>query len=123
MALLDKKTIQIGDSLLLDVVPGEEFIQVRVLDGKGHEHKTMVRRVDLYAATFAIADAKTQEELLPVRKTEMMTFERIHNVRLKKDMKANQIMKVKCHVDVPLRIEENLKGLLRDPGQVSPLLG
>lgn len=108
MALLDAKTVQLGATILMDVQPDKEHVRIRIGDSE-----ETVKKVDLWAAIFAIADAKTQEEMMPVRQTEVMTFERIHNVRIKKDTKANTIVKVRCHVDVPVRIEENLKGLMR----------
>lgn len=109
MALLERKTLELGEGVLLDVDPGLDYVSLRV----GNVN-TKIKRVDLWAACFAIADADTQEKLMPVRKTEVMTFERIHKVRLKKDLHAGDIMRVKCHVDVPMTIEENLKGLIKD---------
>lgn len=114
MSLTDKKTIQIGKGILIDIDPDAEYVQVRMISGK-KEVKERVKKVYLYAAIFAIADPKTQDSLMPVRQTQVMTFEKIHNVQLKKNMLKGQILKVRCHVDVPMRIEENLRGLVADP--------
>lgn len=113
MTLVEKKTIQIGENLLLDVLPDEEFMQVRFLH-KGDEFTSKVKKSDLYGAVFAIADPQTQDALMPVRTTEVLTFEKIHNVQLKKDMRKGAILKVRCHIDVPVAIEENLKGIVRE---------
>lgn len=118
MALIEKKTIELGNGILLDVDPNFDYVVLRV-----GEKSEKIKKVDLWAACFAIADEKTQEELMPVRKTQMMVFEKIHHVELKKDMKKGQILKVRCHVDVPLSIEENLKGLLKPDAAVRGLLG
>lgn len=88
-----------------------------------HEVMERVKKVDLYAAVFALADAKTQDALMPVRQTRMMTFERIHNVKMKKDLKKDQILKVRCHMDVPLQIEESLKGIISDKQQMAATVG
>lgn len=114
MTLVDKKTIQIGNGILIDIIPDDEYIQMRMGEGS-HEVRERVKKVDLYAAVFAMADAKTQDAMMPVRQTQVMTFERIHNIQMKKDMRKGQILKVRCHVDVPTVIEENLKGLVSNP--------
>lgn len=111
MALTEPKTIQIGDSLLLDVVPGREDLQVRMVTPTG-EFKTTVKKVDLWAAVFAIVDGKMQDDLMPVRQTQMVTFERMHHVRVKRDLKKGDVLKFKTKVDVPLTIVESLKGML-----------
>jgi hypothetical protein len=113
MTLVDKKTIQIGKGILIDIDPDAEYVQMRMVSGKT-EVKERVKKSDLYAAIFHIADPKTQDAMMPVRQTQVMTFERIHNIQVKKDMRKGQIIKVRCHVDVPTRIEENLRGLVAD---------
>ncbi len=123
MALLDRKTIQIGNRILVDIDPDIDYVQMRMGDGAGHEVTERIKKVDLYAAVFALADAKTQDALMPVRQTRMMTFERIHNVQMKKDMKKGQILKIRCHMDVPLQIEESLKGIIGDTGQRKAAVG
>jgi hypothetical protein len=109
MSLLDKKTIELGDGVFVDVMPDAEDVNVRVGDSKG----VRVKKVDLWAACFAIADAKTQELLLPVRQTEMSTFIRVHKVKVKRDIKAGQVLTFHCKVSVPQVIEEGLAGSLR----------
>jgi hypothetical protein len=106
--LLDKRTLQLGDDILIDVVPQSEFVHISV----GNSKKFPVRKVDIWAVCFAIADAKTQELLMPVRKTEMSTFRRVHHVKLTKDVKAGEMVHLKCEVNVPQIVEEGLAGSL-----------
>lgn len=113
--LLSKQTIQLGDGVLIDCDPKSEWVNVRVGESKG----ILVKKVDLWAACFAMADAKTQEQLMPVRQTEMSTFVRIHKVRLKKSLNAGEIMQVKCEISVPQVVEEGLAGsLMKKRGKV-----
>lgn len=122
MTLVDRKTIQIGSTILVDIDPDYDYVQVRMGSGE-REVTERVKKVDLYAAVFALADPKTQDALMPVRQTRMMTFERIHNVQMKKDMKKGQILKLRCHIDVPLQIEESLKGIITDRQQRAAAVG
>lgn len=117
--LVDKKTLQIGEGVVIDAIPGAEYVQLRIL---GRDERTVrIRMVDLYAAVFAMADEKTQDALMPVRQSQVMTFEKIHNVQLKKDLKKGQTLRVRCHVDVPLIIEEKLKGLTANKASASTI--
>lgn len=111
MTLVERKTMQLGSKILIDIEPESEYVVIRV-QGSGGEISERIKKSALYGAVFMFADHDTQDRLMPVRKTEVLTFERIHNVQLKKDMKKGQIMRVKCHMDVPVRIEESLKGLV-----------
>lgn len=114
MALLEKKTIQVGETaenegIFFDIDPDNEYVQVRI-----GTSKCGIKKSELWGLAFAIADAKTQDDLMPVRKTEVMTYERVHKVRLKKSLNAGDIMKVRCHIDVPVAINESLKGIVED---------
>lgn len=112
MSLLnERKTLQLATDVFLDADPEMEYVQLRIGDG---DKKYKIRKVDLHAALYVLADEKTRDDLMPVRTTEVLTFERIHNVQLKKDMKKGSIMKVRCHIDAPVRIEENLRGMLKE---------
>ena len=108
MALLDKKTIELGEHVFLDIVPDLEHVNIRIGNSKG----TLVKKVDLWAACFAIADAKMQERLMPVRQTQMTTFRRIHIVAVKKPLNVGDKLRFKCEISVPQVIEEGLAGSL-----------
>lgn len=116
MALIEPKTIQIGEHFFLDVRPDDDDVQLRVIVGD-KELTSMVKKVDLWGAVFAITDGKMQDDLMPVRQTQMMTFERIHSVRAKRDIKKGDVLRFKSKIDVPLTIVESLKGMLNDLGQ------
>lgn len=113
MALVERKTMQLGSKILIDIDPESEYVVVR-MQHRGGETSERIKKTELYGAVFMFADHDTQDRLMPVRKTEVLTFERIHNVQMKKDMKKGQILKIRCHMDVPVRIEESLKGLIGD---------
>ncbi|MDE2233747.1 MAG: hypothetical protein KGJ90_06630 [Patescibacteria group bacterium] len=113
--MIDKKTIEIGDHIFIDVDPSSEFLNIRVGDDKGK----LVKKVDFWAVCFHIADKATQEKLLPVRQTEMSTFRRIHHVKLKKSLNAGDIVNVKCEISVPQVVEEGLAGsLMKKRGKI-----
>lgn len=106
--LLDKKTIELGSGVFIDVEPQSEYVYVRT----GHEKGHLVKKVDLWAACFAIADAKTQEKLMPVRQTEISTFRRVHKVKVSKPLKTGDVLTFKCEISVPQVVEEGLAGSL-----------
>lgn len=58
-------------------------------------------KLELWQFVFSICDDDLREELLPVRKTEMMEYERLHSVELSKDMKQGEILQVKCRTNIP----------------------
>lgn len=113
MALLERKTAELGrdvngDTLLVDVDPGREHVRFRI--GK---HEVMVSLAELWGFCFMVADEETQEKLLPVRQTEVMHYEKIHTIQLKKDMKRGQVVRARCHIDVPLTVVEGLQGMVK----------
>lgn len=107
MALIAKRTVELGDGILIDVDPKLDTIVIRV----GQERK-VVKKVDLWAICFTIADPKTQELLMPVRQTEVATFKRIHAIQVTKPMKPGDMIKVQCEISVPQVVEEGLAGTL-----------
>lgn len=115
MALLEKKTIQVGetaehDGIFFDIDPDNEYVQVRI-----GTSKCGIKKSELWGLAFAVADSKTQADLMPVRQTEVMTYERVHNVQLRKNVTKGSMIKVKCKVNVPVTIHEGLKGLVKEP--------
>lgn len=110
MSLLEKKTLEIegnGGSLLFDVVPGDEYIRVTL--GK---EVTMIKQMDLWAMVFAISGPEEQEKMMPVRKTELTTFTRVHRVQVKKGIGPGGYMNVKCRINVPTTVVEGINGML-----------
>ena len=70
------------------------------------------KKIDLWSMVFAIMGPDEQEKMLPVRQTEVVTYKRIHNVKLKKAMPAGAILKVQCEINVPQTVTEGLKGMI-----------
>lgn len=106
--ILEKKTIQLADGILMHVDPSSEYVMLEV-DG---QKDRLIKKVDLWGACFLIADAKTQDKLMPVRQTELTTVVKIHQVKLKKNMREGDLMSVRCETSIPTLIEENLAGNL-----------
>lgn len=101
--------------------PGDEMLEVHVeVDGRKKTHR--VKLAELWAITFALCDSERQEKLMPVRKTEMMVYERIHKVRVKRDLKKGDELKFRCHVDVPLTVVESLGGLVQEKSKPGLIL-
>lgn len=112
MTLTERKTIEIGDhandnGILIDVDPTDTHLNIRIGD-----KNVKVSKSEFWGVCFMMADEKTQESLMPVRQTEMMSFERIHRVRVTKDLIKGQTLKFKCKVDVPVAVVDSLKGVL-----------
>lgn len=113
--LTEPKTIEIGkfgesgDGIFFDVDPASDWIQVRV-----GTQKAGIRKNELWGLAFAIADAKTQDDLMPIRQTEIMVYERIHKVRAKTNINKGDVLSFKCKVDVPVTIKEGLKGIINE---------
>ena len=105
MSLIGKKkrTIELGDGLLIDVDPKLDTLDFRIGD-----QKRTVNKVDLWQAWFTIADEKTQDLLMPVRKTEMVAYKRQLYVRCTKDMKAGEEIVVNYEVSIPKVVDEGL---------------
>ena len=46
-------------------------------------------------------DDAMRDNLMPVRKTEMLRFKKVHEVQVKNDMKAGETLQFTCIIDVP----------------------
>lgn len=116
MTLLDRHQIKMGD-VTFDVHPKSDWIDVTI----GKEHGK-IKYSDLFGMVFTIADPKRQEEMMPVRQTEVMRYRKVHAVQLKKDMHKGEIMKVRCETDVPLTVVEGLRGLVEKEKKTTLIL-
>lgn len=90
----------------------EDYVEFRVKDGNGNWIKSYVEIQKLYALIFMIVDDEKQQEMMPIRKTQIRIYERQHRIQLKKNMKKGEIVVANCKIDVPLVIEEGLRGLI-----------
>ena len=110
MTIIERTIMQLSGAegtVEFDVDPSKETIRMTV--GK---EKRSFKFGELYAMVFAIADEEKQSDMMPVRQTEVVTYRRIHNVMLKKDMKKGQKIRVSCETNVPQVVHEGLKGLV-----------
>lgn len=64
---------------------------------------------DLYNFVWVIANSEQQTSLTPVRKTEVMIYERQHKVRANKNIKKGDVLIVNCKIDVPLTVVDSLR--------------
>lgn len=90
----------------------QDFVEFKVKDGNGEWIKSYIGIKELYGIIFLLVDEESQQELMPVRQTEVRIYERQHRIKLKKDMKKGEIVIANCHIEVPLRVEENIKALM-----------
>jgi hypothetical protein len=109
MTIQEKSTLQIGDKLFINVLPGSEWVEIEM--GK---EKMRVKISEIWAVTFALCGPEQQEKMMPVRQTEMMTYEKIYKVRATKDIRKGEVIKFRAKIDVPLTITESLRGGLID---------
>lgn len=100
--LLKKTRLELG-GIKFDINPRSKIIKVSF-----GEEKTKINRDDLWQMIFAISDPKQQEEMIPTIERPMMQFKRVHNVKLKNDMKAGEMLEVTCKVDVPITVVDAL---------------
>ncbi len=68
--------------------------------------------IDFWGIAFSMVNSEMKDQLLPVRKEEMMKFKRVHKIQLEKDMKAGEVITVACTIDVPLTIAEGKKNII-----------
>lgn len=107
-------------SMDFNVDPADEMFRITV-GGKTMRFK----RIDLFAITFAMSDPDQQADLMPVRKTEVMTYKRIHNIKVTKHLKPGDMIKCKCEMNVEKQVVEALGGIIRkqeDRGGI-PIIG
>lgn len=121
MTMLDRQTAALGideagDQLLVDVDPSIAELVFRI--GK---HRVRVSKSDLWNFCYLIGDEETQERLTPVRHTEVMHYEKVHTIKLKRDLKKGDVVRTRCIISVPLTVVEGLKGMLK-PKEASQII-
>lgn len=90
----------------------EDFVEFRMKDGNGNWIKSYIKIAELYALTFMLVDDEKQQEMMPIRKTQVRIYERQHRIQLKKNMKKGEIVVANCKIDIPLVIEEGLSRII-----------
>lgn len=104
MTLLETKKMSFGTNGTLTSDPKKDYVVVRI-EGKS----TKVDKKELWLTIFMIAEPEQQEKLLTVKKTEMTIVPMVHNVKLTKDMKAGEILVVKCRTNLPSSVIEQIE--------------
>jgi len=90
----------------------KDYVEFRIKDERGDWIKSYIKISELYGIIWLLVDEEQQQELMPVRQTQVRIYERQHRIKLKKDMKKGEIVIANCHIEVPLRVEENIKALM-----------
>ena len=93
--------------LEFEVDPDIEMFRVKI----GKQWKRF-KKSDLWSMVFVIATPEQQEQMIPVRRSEVLTYRRIHRIQLKNDMKKGQVVKCKCEINVEQTVVEGLKGMI-----------
>ena len=88
-----------------------DYVEMRVKDDDGEWIKSQICIKDLYGLVFMLVGEKEQQEMMPVRKTDIRVYERQHRIKLSRDMRKGEIVVANCKVSVPTRIEENIRAL------------
>lgn len=108
---IDQQTkIELCEGVYLEALPGSDRLRVTSGNKIGY-----VEFKELYGIVFMLADPDRQDQLLPVRHTEMTTFTKVHMVKAKKDLKKGDVIKVRCHTNVETAIVDGLKGIVEKP--------
>ena len=113
MTIVEHSILQLSGpdgTLEFNVDPTRSIIKI----GNGKDAKRF-NKVDLWALVYAISGPEEQDKMMPTKQTEVLTYKRIHNVKLKKPMKAGEIMKVHCEMNVEKTVVEGLKGMIEKP--------
>ena len=106
-----------------DVDPAQDMIRISV----GKVTKSF-KKIDLWALVYAISGPNEQDKMMPVRRSEVLTYRRIQRIKLKNAMPAGGIVTCRCEVNVEQTIVEGLKGMVEQqaskvgPGGV-PMIG
>lgn len=108
MSLQGKHILELGEKgeIHVEIDPKSDMLLFRV-----GERKILVKKSDMYGATFAMADPETQEKMMPVRRVQMVTYKRVHHVKVTKPLKPGDTVNVQCAINVEQSIHESLAGI------------
>ena len=104
------------NNIEVEVNKKEEFqddVEFKVKDNMGEWIKSRISIKDLYGLIFVLVGHEEQQEMMPVRRTEVRYYERQHRIKCKRDMKKGEEIIANCKISVPLVVEEGLRGLLK----------
>ena len=111
MALPERSILQVigqeGKAMEFDIDPDREMVKMTL--GK---ESIKFKFIDLWSLIYAASGPEQQERMTPVRQTEVLTYRRIHNYKLKKAQPAGAILRIPCEMNVEKSVVESLRGLL-----------
>jgi len=90
----------------------QDYIEFRIKDKNGDWIKSYINITELYGLIWLLVDKEQQQELMPVRQTEVRTYQGQHRIKLKRDMKKGEIVVANYHFEVPIKVEENIRALM-----------
>lgn len=70
---------------------------------------SIIKKDDLWNFVFTIVKTDQQQKMIPVLKTEMVRYQKQHEIRLQKDMKAGEIVVAHCAVNVKEEIDNAIR--------------
>lgn len=80
--------------------------QIRfIIDGK----ECIISRAELYSLLFLFGDEEQQEQLIPVKSTEVSMLKRWVGIRLKRNMKKGEELHVMVEFPVEQRVKEKFQ--------------
>jgi len=110
--LTDKKGI---NNIEVEVNKGgklKDYVEFKIRDKEGEWIKSYISIKSLYGLVFLLVGEKEQDEMMPIRKTQVRVYERQHKIKLGRDMKKGEIVVANCKIEVPIRVEENIRALM-----------
>jgi hypothetical protein len=111
MSLPEHSILQVvgqeGKTMEFDIDPDREMVKMTL--GK---ESIKFKFIDMWAMIYAASGPEQQEKMTPVRQTEVMTYRRIHNYKLKKAQPAGVVLRIPCEINVEKTVVEGLRGMV-----------
>lgn len=75
--------------------------------------KAIIPISEMFALVWAVANQEQQADLVPVTQTEVVKYTKFHTVKAKTDIKKDQLIKVRCEINVPTTVVNALNGSIQ----------
>ena len=95
-------TFPLGDGLTVRSISGKEFLF------KVGKEQCEISRDKLYSLLFYFGDEKQQEEMIPIKETQVTTSRRLLKVKVKRDIKKGEIIKAWYDSPVSATIKDSI---------------
>jgi len=82
---------------------------------------SVIKKDDLWNFVFTIVQTSQQQRMIPVVKTEMIRYQKQHEIRLQKDMKAGEIVVAHCAVNVEEEIDKAFRREIEEKKLSTPI--